>query len=257
LEPDLHEHYLAIGGFPEYVRSPEYVFGEEFPEIWRRLRADIVDRALQRDLAGLGVDVERIKDLLVYLFQSSGGEFNAEERARDLSADPRSVREWVRLLKDTLLVHALDRYAKHPAVGLRSKPKLFAADPGLVAAFAALPMQEQSRGKSFETAVFRHLREAARTLEGRLTYFRHRDDLEIDFVLEVGKSLIAIEVTKTPGPRRDKVERFRRAARELGTERRLLIHGGVLDETVEGIRAIAIQRFLLDPIASLQEKDDE
>ncbi|HKI04748.1 MAG TPA: ATP-binding protein [Thermoanaerobaculia bacterium] len=247
LAPNLHERYLALGGFPEYVLS------DDFPEVRRRLRSDIAERAILRDLSGLGVDVERVKDLFVYLLQDSGAEFNAEARARDLGADARSVRDWSRLLADTLLVSPLDRFNRNAAAGLRSKSKIFAADPGLVAAFAPLPVQDPNvRGRAFEAAVFRHLREAARQLEGRLTYFRHREDLEIDFVFEGAGGVVAVEVTSGPRLRADKAERLRRAAKELGADRRLLIHGGVIEETAEGVEAVALQRFLLDPVACLQ-----
>jgi predicted AAA+ superfamily ATPase len=245
--PNLHERYLALGGFPEHALS------EDFPEVRRRLRSDIAERAILRDLSGLGVDVARIKDLLVYLLQDSGAEFNAEARARDLGADARSVRDWARLLADTLLVSPLERFVRNAAAGLRSKSKIFAADPGLVSAFAPLPVQDPAvRARAFEAAVFRHLREAARELEGRLTYFRHREDLEIDFVLETPGRLVAVEVTSALRLRADKVERLRQAARELGADRRLLVHGGVIEESAEGIAAVPLQRFLLDPMACLR-----
>jgi len=244
--PNIHERYLALGGFPEYVLQ------EDFPEVRRRLRSDIAERAILRDLSGLGVDVERVKDLFVYLLQDSGAELNAEARARDLGADPRSVREWSRLLSDTLLVSPLERFNRNAAAGLRSKSKIYAADPGLVMAFAPLPVQDASvRAKAFEAAVYRHLRETAREREGRLSYFRQGEDLEIDFVLEDQSGLVAIEVTSGLRVRADKLERLRQAAKKLGTDRRLLVHGGVIEETAEGVETVPLQRFLLDPSALL------
>lgn len=245
---NLHERYLALGGFPEYALQ------EDFPEVRRRLRSDIAERAILRDLSGQGVDVERVKDLFVYLLQDSGAEFNAEARARDLSADARSVRDWTRLLSDTLLVSPLERFNRNAAAALRSKSKIYAADPGLVLAFAPLPVQDVSvRAKAFEAAVYRHLREVARDLEGQLTYFRHSEDLEIDFVLEDRQGVVAIEVTSGVRVRADKLERLRQAAKKLGADWRLLIHGGILEETAEGVEAVPIQRFLLDPNSSLRE----
>lgn len=241
--PSSYERYLAVGGFPEHVLS------EDFPEIRRRLRGDIADRAILRDLSGLGVDVQRVKDLLVYLLQDSGAELNAEARARDLGADPRSVRDWMRLLGDTMLVSTLERFLKHPAVGLRSKSKVYATDPGLVVAFAPSPVQDPAvRGQALEAAVFRHLREVAGDLEGRLSFFRHRDDLEIDFVLEAPRlPLVGIEVKSGTRLRPEQINRFLKAGQELGTERLLLVHGGVLEHSLKEVMAVAAPRFLLDP----------
>jgi hypothetical protein len=244
--PNLHERYLALGGFPEYVLQ------EDFPEVRRRLRSDIAERAILRDLSGQGVDVERVKDLFVYLLQDSGSELNAEARARDLNADARSVRDWVRLLTDTLLLSPLERFNRNAAASLRAKSKIYASDPGLVMAFAPLPVQDPTvRARAFEAAVFRHLREATRELERRFTYFRHREDLKIDFVLEDQRSLVAVEVTSGLRLRADKLERLRQASKELGADRQILVHGGVIEETAEGVKAVAIQRFLLDPISCI------
>jgi predicted AAA+ superfamily ATPase len=245
--PNIHDRYLALGGFPEHALS------DDPPEARRRIRSDIAERAILRDLSGLGVDTERVKDLFVYLLQGSGGEFNAEARARDLGADPRSVREWARLLADTLLVSSLDRFIRHPAAGLRSRPKVFAADPGLVLAFAVSPVgSPEVRGQVLEAAVFLHLREAARELKGQLSYFRLRDDLEVDFVLESPEGLVGIEVTSASRLRPDKVNRLRRAAEGLGAARRILIHGGLVDEKSEEVEAFAIQSFLADPVLCLR-----
>lgn len=201
----LAESYLANGGFPKHAG------GADHTEVRRRLRSDIAERAIARDLAGLGVDVQRVKDLFVYLVQDSGAELNAESRGRDLGADPRSVREWVRLLTDTLLIAPLERQIRHPATGLRSRSKVYAGDPGLVTAFALSPTEDPGvRARVFEAAVFRHLREAAREMEGRLSYFRHKDDLEIDFVLEFAGRTVGIEVTSSLRVRPDKLGRLRK-----------------------------------------------
>lgn len=254
LAPILQERYLAIGGFPGRIDSPGYLFGEGFPEARRQLRADIAERAILRDLSGRGVDVDRIKDLFVYLLQDSGMEFKAESRAGDLNADPRSVREWARLLTDTLLIFPLERFARHAAAALRSRPKIFAADPGLIAAFALLPVQDpEVRGRAVEAAVFRHLREASRQLEGRLSYFRQQDDLEIDFVHEApGVPLTGIEVTASPRVRPQKIHRFRRAGKALGAEKLAIIHGGLTESEVEEIRILPLQKFLLTPVEYLR-----
>lgn len=242
--PNLPERYLALGGFPEHALS------EDFPEVRRRLRTDISDRAILRDLSVLGVDVQRIKDLFVYLVQDSGAEFEATARANDLRADQRSVREWARLLTETMLVAPLDRYARHAAAALRSRTKVYAADHGLVAAFAPSPRDDaRVRGQVFEAVVFRHLREAARRREGQVTYFRERDELEIDFVVEAEGLVTGVEVTSSGRLRPDKVEKLRRAGRELGAGRLLLVHGGMIDEEIgEGVQAVALASFLLDPI---------
>jgi predicted AAA+ superfamily ATPase len=244
--PNLLERYLALGGFPEHARS------DEFPEVRRRLRGDIADRAILRDLATAGVDIGRVKDLFVYLVQDSGAELNAESRGNDLKADPRSIREWVRLLSETLLVAPLERRTRQAAASLRSRSRLFAADHGLVAAFAASPLgDERVRARIFEAVVFRHLREAARQLQAELTYFRQDEEREIDFVLEVGGMTVGIEVTSSARVRKEKLAKVKKAGELLGADRLLLVHGGFIEEAGDRVQPVPLARFLLDPIVAL------
>ena len=245
----LYGRYLSLGGFPEYTLSLAV------PEALRRLRSDIAERAIERDLGRLGLDVQRIKDLFVYIIRESGGEFNVDDRASDLQADPRSVRDWVSRLRDTLLISGLERSVFRPSAGLRAKTRWFAADPGLVLAFARLPPEDREvQAAVFEAAVFRHLREASRELNGQLNYFRHKDDLEIDFVFEAsGDPPIGLEVTSSQQLRPDKLARLLKAGKVLKPGRLILVYGGLTEDWVEGVHVLPLQKFLLDPAAFLRK----
>ena len=244
--PSLLERYLALGGHPEYALS------SDFREVRTRLRRDIADRAILRDLLTAGVDVQRVRDLFVYLIQDSGADFFAEKRADDLKADPRSVRDWVHLLVDTLLVAPLERRTRQAAAALRSRTRLFAADHGMVSAFAASPGgDERVRARVFEAVVFRHLREAARQLEADLSYFRQDEEREIDFVLDTGGVTVGIEVTSSSRVRPEKIEKVRRAGELLGADRLLLVHGGLVEQQGDRVQPVPLFRFLLDPIVTL------
>ncbi len=249
--PGLIERYLAVGGFPEHARETIYdAAGDEFAAVFRRLREDIADRAIRRDLGRAGLEVERVRKLFAYLVESSGGIFKAVARASDLEADPRSVREWLQHLLDTLLLVRLEPWQRWPAARLRSQPKVYAADPGLVSAFA--PAAQLERARQFEAAVFRHLRSVARELAAELSYFRTDDGLEIDFVLQAAKELVGIEVKSSIRIRSEEVERLRQAGSRLGTSRLLFVHGGAVSEPEPEIPRIALSQFLLDPIAAIR-----
>lgn len=246
--PDLLERFLALGGFPEHARS------DDFPEVRARLRADIVDRAIARDLSVLERDVQRAKDLFVYLVQDSGAEFTAEARSADLGADPRTVRAWKELLTESLLLSELERLTRKPSARLRSKVKVFAADHGLVQAFAPSPREVRLRARLFEATVFRHLRPAVRELRGALHYFRTPAGEELDFVVELPAARIGIEVTSSNRRRPEKLVETVRAGRAFGADRLLLVHGGVLEAggEDEGVQQVPLLRFLFDTQAILR-----
>jgi predicted AAA+ superfamily ATPase len=244
----LVERYLAVGGFPEHATS------SDFPEIRRRLRGDIADRAIRRDLGRRGVDVERVSRLFAYFVEASGDSFSARKRALDLDADPRSIREWLDLLLQTQLLVQLNRRHDRAAAGLRSQPKIYAADHGMISAFAPTPQGEGVRGRLFEAAVFRHLREAAVERQASLAFFRSHDGLELDFVVATESELIGIEVTGAARVRPEKLEKVRQAGERLRASRLYLVHGGAVSaEEESGIRLLTLPAFLLDPAALLRK----
>lgn len=248
LLPNATARYLAAGGFPEHARN------EAFEDVRRRLRADIVDRAIMRDLVLLGVDVVQARALFVYLVQASGSIFDAAARAREVGADPRSVRNWCRLLEDAKLLASLTRRTSYPSARLRSKPKIYASDHGVVAAFAPIPdplQAPQVRGAVIEAVVFRHLREASDRLKGELSYFREGERLEIDFVVDLPDGVVAVEVTGSADVI-PKLPSLSTAARAARADRMLLVHGGAERRERNGIRTIPLPYFLLNTDACLK-----
>lgn len=240
--PLVLERYLVIGGFPELLREDDLRAARE------KVREDVVGRAIYRDLNRYGVEVDRVKDLYVFLVQESGAIFNATGRAEQLEADPRSVREWVRLLEEAGLLARLPRFAVRPSQRMRAAEKIYAADHGIVSALSLLgPTDPEVRGKIVEAVVYRHLRDLVRGLFGRLSFFRQRDDLEIDFVLEHDHTRLALEVTSSRRLRPDRLERFVRAAERLQTDRRYLVYGGLSRSTERGVEVVPLLDFLLDP----------
>jgi hypothetical protein len=255
--PEAFERYLAIGGFPEHALS------ENLPDVRRRLRSDIVERAILRDLAGSSVeDPGRVRDLFVYLMQESGAEFVSSHRANDLRADRRSVESWVDLLEETLLLSRLERRREKASKRLRSRPKLYAADHGLVEVFAASPdpvNDPEVRAKVFEAVVYRHLRDVARESGADLTYLRIDEGHEVDFVLDTEAGPVAVEVTHSRRIKPEKLDRLKDSAGRIGAVRRVLIHGGAVEEMNgeggRGVMQLPLARFLLQPQVVLPVKE--
>jgi predicted AAA+ superfamily ATPase len=246
----LLEHYLLRGGFPEHAGIMPGLRDEvDDQTVLRKLREDVVDRALLRDLARDVDDPEPVRGLFVYLAQASGAVLNLARRASDLRHDPRTVSRWVHLLEDTLLLVRLSRFAEHPAALLRARPKIFAADHGLVNAFALLdPDAAEVRGRVFETVVFRHLRELQRKdPRARLSFYHDGRKVEGDFILQLPGSVLAIEVTSSTRPKQERLDKLRTIARRTGADRRILVYNGVVERQERDVDLVPVARFLWEP----------
>lgn len=249
--PNAFERYLALGGRPEHVLAPDLA------EARRRIRVDTVDRAIRRDLERHGIDAERLRELFVYLVEDSGAILDAGARTRLLQrpgADPvdrRTLAKWVALLEEAMLIVRLTPFAAAATGRLagRAYPKLYAADHGLVVAFAgsADPLGDPGiRGRALEAAVFRHLR--TRSGERSVSYLRdRRGSVEIDFVLSSGRDVEAlVEVTGSAAPR-EKLARLATERARLRARRAVLVHGGREEDRAGPVRLAPAPSFLLAP----------
>jgi predicted AAA+ superfamily ATPase len=163
------------------------------------------------------------------------------------------VSTWIGLLRDTKLIRALDRGSTgtKASVRLRARPKLYAADHGLVAAFAELPDDPHVRSRVFEAVVYRHLREVALERTGSLRYLKWDNDLELDFLLDLGAESFAVEVTTSKEPKAEKRQRLHRAASRVRARRAVLVHDGSAEGELSGVVLVPIERFLRDPWSAL------
>ena len=247
-DPHAFARYLEVGGFPEHISAVVPV-----REAQRRIREDIADRAILRDLLSTGLDVERLRQLFVYLVNGSGNAWSQAKRAQDLEANRKSLADWLSALEGTHLIARLDRdsHARGKArTQLRQQPKIFASDHGLITAFASDPEPFEVpdvRARVFEASVYRHLRELARADSGVLSFGRIEEDLEVDFIVRYPAVAVGIEVTCNSDAKPRKLARAAQAMDKMGIDRKVLVHGGLVSGSTGDIQIVPLHEFLLAP----------
>ena len=196
--PDLTEH-LRRGFMPALLRLRR-------PEAWTRWWEGYVATYLERDLRQLSqidrlVDFRRVMELLAL---RSGQILNQSELGRDAGLPQPTVHRYLNLLETTQLFERLPAYTVSRTARLVKSPKAFWSDPGLAVFlsgyFEAADLRAaRERGAYFETLIFHHLRVLAGLLTpaARLYFWRTRRGQEVDFVVEHGRRLLAIEVKQT------------------------------------------------------------
>jgi predicted AAA+ superfamily ATPase len=175
-------------------------------EDWTQWWEGYVATYLERDLRQVAqiealTDFRRVMQLAAL---RSGQLLNQSEVARDARVPQPTVHRYLNLLETTYLAQRVPAYASSRTTRVVKSPKLFWTDPGL-AIFLAGYFDAESLARSrelgafFETLVFHHLAVLSQLLTPRPASFfwRTQRGQEIDFVIEHGRRIIAIEVKMT------------------------------------------------------------
>ncbi|HVY76887.1 MAG TPA: ATP-binding protein [Solirubrobacterales bacterium] len=231
------EEFVFFGGYPG---AAELI--EDEPRWAAYLLDSIVETTIARDLLLLTrVDKPALLRSLFRLACDYSGQIVSYQKLTGQLQDAgntTTIAHYLDLLAGAGLAVGLEKYSPGKVRQRRSTPKLLALDTALVSAtaghtFAEARADTQHWGRLVETAVGAHLI-STRDPRAELLYWRDRGR-EVDFVVERGKQLIAIEVKS--GRRRDGLPGMAAFEKEHGPARKLLVGG---DGTPLG-------NFLADP----------
>ena len=203
---------------------------------------------LERDLQALS-SVSSLADfrrLMRVVALRIGGLENQADMARDAGVPQSTAHRWLGLLETSYQLVRLPSYAVNRTKRLVKSPKVYWSDPGLALALA----DEVPRGAHLENLVLCDLL-AWRDAELRspqVLYWRTRTGEEVDFVIERGDELVAIEVKATSRPRFGDTRHLRTFRDEYGDRVRgaLLLHDGhAVERITGGVWALPWWRLLL------------
>ncbi len=158
---------------------------------------------LERDLRQLS-QVESLPDfkrVMEAVALRSGQLINQTEIARDTKVSQSTVYRYINLLETTSLLMRIPAYAKSRTKRLIKSPKIYFIDPGLTSFLCGFYDEDiltssREAGAIFESMVLLHLTVLCELMvpKTRIFYWRTVTGKEVDFVLEYGRRLIAIEV---------------------------------------------------------------
>lgn len=181
----------------------------ESSDAWLRWWEGYVSTYLERDLRQVSqidalADFRRVMELLAL---RSGQLINQSDLGRDAQVSQATVHRYLNLLEATHLFERLPAYTASHTTRLLKAPKAFWLDPGLavfLAGYFDVIALTSSRefGSYFETMIFLHLRAlvSLMTPRARLYFWRTLNGNEVDFVVEHGQRVVAIEVKMTSDP---------------------------------------------------------
>ena len=213
-------HWALSGEFPEECKLPDTppdatrlilrgllpaVLPLSAPQSWVRWWEGYVTTYLERDLRQISqvdalLDFRRLMELSAL---RSGQLLNQSEIARDALMSQPTVHRYLNILETTHLFERLPAFLSSHTTRLLKSPKVFWNDTGL-AVFLSGYFDIESLGAAreygayFETMIYHHLRVLTRLMvpSGRLFFWRRRDGVEVDFVIEHGRKILGIEVKR-------------------------------------------------------------
>jgi predicted AAA+ superfamily ATPase len=181
----------------------------ESSQAWTRWWDGYVATYLERDLRQVAqidalLDFRRVMELAAL---RSAQLINQSELSRDARLSQPTTHRYLNLLETTHLFNRLPAYTASRTTRLLKSPKAFFNDPALAVFLSGYfelddLVKAREYGAFFETFIYHHLRVLSRlmTPAGRLHFWRTLEGHEVDFVLEYGRRLLAIEVKVTDNP---------------------------------------------------------
>ena len=191
--------------------------------------AGYVRTYLERDLQDISsvTALPDLRRLMRAACHRLGQMVNQTELGRDVALPQPTVHRYLNLLETSYQLVRIPAFAVNRTKRLIKTPKLYWADTGLSLFLAG---SDAPSGAHLENLVLNDLLawRDSRTPPAEILYWRATTGEEVDFVLEAGKHLVAIEVKATNSPRLDDARHLRTFREEYKTKARtaLLLHAG-------------------------------
>jgi predicted AAA+ superfamily ATPase len=158
---------------------------------------------LERDIREIS-QIENIvayRNLLHLVCLRSGQILNLSQLGGDAKLTSATTSRYLSLLETSFVISKLNPYLRNRASRLIKSPKIYMSDSGLACFMAGIDKfqmdyQEPLLGAMFETYVAQNLFAiiGSRWKEAQLYFWSVQGRYEVDFVIEVGRSCLAIEV---------------------------------------------------------------
>lgn len=243
---------ILSGGYPQpSLEKSQAVRGTWFASY----RQTYLERDL-RDVASVQ-SLPEFSRLLTLLALRTAQQLNISEVGRDAGLSATTARRYIEMMQQTFQVTLLQPWFANVGKRLVKTPKLYLTDTGMACHLAAVDqwstLERQERvGALVETFVAGELRKMISVAERptHLWFWRIEHGPEVDFLLERGGEVVAVECKWSAGLAGRELKSLQACRDALGKTFRLgvLLHGGT--------EAVAVgERLIALPFAALLGRD--
>lgn len=211
------------GGFPDS-------FLAKTDESSLRWRLNFISTYLERDVPQLGprIPATLLRNLWTMLAHSQGGILNVAKLASNLDTAAPTIKRYIELLEDLLLVRSLRPWAGNVGKRLVKSPKIYIRDSGLTHALLNLTTVDDLLGHpvvgaSWEGFIIENLLSSL-PIGATPWFYRTSAGAEIDLVIEQGQKKYAIEIKRSLTPSLSKG--FYLGCDDIGATHRFIVYSG-------------------------------
>jgi predicted AAA+ superfamily ATPase len=158
-----------------------------------------------------------------------------------------TVKEYFKILEDTLLGRYLPAFQKRPKRRVVLSPKFYLCDIGIVNSLlkrGKIDFGTEIFGKTFEHLIYQEIYAHSRysNLEYSISYWRTSSGFEVDFVL--GNHQVAVEVKSTDNVNPRHLRGLRAFAEEYGVEKQIVVSNDPYPRLIDNILILPWKVFL-------------
>lgn len=209
---------------------------------WRK---DFIQTLLERDFPQWGVRVPATALLRFWtmLAHFHGQTWNAADPARALGVNPSTVRRYLDLLTDALMVRQLQPWHANVVKRQVKAPKIYLSDSGLLHRLLGIDderslLTHPRLGASWEGFVIEQV--LATEPHDDAWFWATHQGAEIDLILRRGDALYGVECKRADAPRM--TPSMRVAMKDLGLKRIAVIYpGGKRYQLADGVQAVPLR----------------
>ena len=204
-----------------------------------------------RDILNVG-SLETFSRFLRLCAGRSGQLLSLSGLASDCGVSQPTARQWLSVLKTSFIITLVEPYHQNFNKRIVKTPKLFFLDTGLLCNLLRISSpedlaQHSLRGAIFETFAASELVKnfMHRGLRPEVYFWKDKTGREVDFIVEGGKGLIALEAKSGETPKDDLFTglRYWKSHHPTGTKAEILLYGGMDAYAHQGFHVVPWNRL--------------
>jgi len=226
---DMAQHLLD-GGYPEILK----IDSQKAKYLWFSSYIRTYIESDARELANIR-NLDKFVKMYRLCMIRSGNMFNKNELQKEAGLDNRTFDSYFAVMEHTYQIQKLQPFFKNQLKRLIKTPKIYATDTGILNHLLQIRSKEEFenshyKGDVVETFVYDELLKAnsSATQKVGLFYYRTSDKKEIDFILDYGQKVVAIEIKSSKSVSKSDFKHIYHLQKEIPTlfDKGIVLYGG-------------------------------